>query len=255
MLGFLVGDRYGRTTQINLGIRTPICQSQHFAAQAFPRQAGGISRHKRLARGRCLARIRCYICVGTQQCDISHWHTQCLSKNLRNNGVRSLPDIRRPLVQKKSPLRRDTRFDRRRVWQRCIATAIPTSRNTNASFEISIFSVVGRTELSFTVPCRRQRLQTGFHPDPLFKHLTTDCRCTVFKRIHHPKLQGVYAQKFSQLVKQAFLRNRRLRHTKPTKCTGGRTMGINSSRFGAVIGNLIRARRMHRHPIGHRRAP
>ena len=77
----------------------------------------------------------------------------------------------------------------------------------------------------------------------------------VAQRVLLAERQPVHAELAGQFVVERLLHDRRLRHAEAAERAGDRPVGVDRPAGGAVVRRQIGTGRMHRHAVGHRRAP
>ena len=162
-----------------------------------------------------------------------HRQTQRIGSDLCNHCIRTLADIHRPLMQHTYAISPQSHAHGRRVWQRCIAAAIPTTGNTNTLAEnrAGFFSLFVKLfhPRHCCIPCRLQRCQTIGNTNTCLKTLAGDRRHIILQRIHLPECQPIHAQLFGKQIIGTFLGDGGLRHAKAAKCPGWRCVGMDGN--------------------------
>ena len=252
--GLAFADDQRSRFQHQVGLAGNVGEAQDRLTQRPSRLLRRLAGNEGLARGGSLAGVRRDRRVGAPKPDLVQRQAQRVGGDLGDHRVRALPDIHRALMQDDLALRRNPDLDRRWIGQRRIAAAVPAGRHADAASARGMSGVEGLGFRQRARPMRRQRFQAVRDADavePLARHRFG----AVTKRVLQPERQPVHAELRGQLIVQAFLHDRRLRHAEAAEGTGDRTVGMDGVAGGAIGGRHIGAGRMDRHAVGHRRPP
>ena len=226
---------------------------------------GGTSQRRCLAGDeglpgrRGLAAIRRQGRVRTDQLESVDRNAKCIGGDLSDDGVRSLTDIGRPLMQPERALARDANTDGGGVGEAGIAAAIPAGRDADAApgdrvtSPLFVVIMLGRVSQR-PLPVRGEGIEAIADADRL-QPLATGRRIAVSKRIQPAEGETVLPALFRKLVIQHLQADGRLRHAKAAKSTGDRPMGVKGAGGGAIIRGSIGAGGVNGNPARHGRSP
>ena len=148
---------------------------------------------------------------------LRHVHADRVGADLRHHGVGALPHVDRSLIERDVPVAPKPDLDRRGVRQRSVPAAVPHAGEADAGACRATIGVRLRRRRSSALPMRTQRFQAVPIPDARCEYLTGDRRDARRERVAVAELEAIHPHGVRELIEQAFLRDRRLRHAEPTE--------------------------------------
>ena len=103
--------------------------------------------------------------------------------------------------------------------------------------------------------CGRSASRQSRYPIPECEHLTGDRRHTRRERVAVAELEAIHPHGVRELVEQAFLRDRRLRHAEPAERARRWPVRVDGHGARAIRVIDVRTAGVHGHTVRHRRSP